>query len=113
MCNSIIEYAHFYGNQDPQPPTNVSCGVNNKCDGMRCEVQLPDGLYYDEFVILPCTIPPAIEYLLESSDYRPLMQLIFDKNGTYTVDSEYVANLTHVVKSFIERGPRSISAEVC
>ena len=113
MCNSLMEYANVFRDKVPLHPDNVSCAVNSKCDGVRCEVQFAYGTYYDEFVILPCTTPPAMEYLLETPDYTPLLQLIFDDNGTYTVDSEYVANLTHVVKSFIERGPRSISAEVC
>ena len=113
MCIGLMEYAHVNNIANTSEPSNISCAVNSRCDGIRCDVQLSYGLYYDEVIILPCTNPPAVEYLLETSDYTPIMQLIFDDSGTYIVESAYVANLTYVVKSFITRGPRSVSVEVC
>ena len=108
MCDSITDYAHTLNALEIDDAVNQTCTVNEECDGVRCAIPASNGLFYEEFVALPCARPPAVEYVLEDADLHPLAQVIFDKSGNYTLDNTGI-NVT----SFLERGPRSISIEVC
>ena len=108
MCDSITDYAHALDVVEIDNVNNGTCTVNEECDGVRCALEVPYGLFYEEFVALPCARPPAVEYVFENADLYPLAQVIFDESGTHTLD-----NLEFNVTSFIERGPRSMSIEVC
>ena len=104
-CNSMREYANILNAIQVTDPSG--CAVNDECDGVRCYIEFPEEVYYDELVVFPCARPPAFEYVLEDAGLHPLRQVIFDKSGNYTLDE------TESVISFIERGPRSMSVEVC
>lgn len=105
MCNSARENAKLFN--ELQATDTFACAVNEECDGVRCSAEYTGEMFYEEFLVFPCAQPPAVEYVIEDADLHPLAQVIFDRSGTYTLDE------TESVISFIERGPRSISIEVC
>ena len=105
LCDSITDLERSLNAVEA---VNQTCTANEECDGVRCAVVVPHGLFYDEFVVLPCARPPAVEYVITDADLHPLDQVIFDESGNNLLD-----NLGFNVTSFIERGPRSMSIEVC
>ena len=105
MCNSVTDFANTLHTLETEDAVNQTCAVNEECDGVRCDV---GGLFYEGFIVLPCARPPAVENVIEDANLHPLAQVIFDESGNYTIDG-FGVNVT----SFLERGPRSMSIEVC
>ena len=77
-CQSLEELA-----EKTHSPLEHSCATNENCDGVRCELDVFDTVYYLESILLSCEEPPAVDVVVENEQNEPLYAFQFNRTGSY------------------------------
>ena len=80
MCSSLQELASLSG----PSLIETSCVTNDECDGVRCQLNIVNNIFYVETVVFPCS--NATDVLVEDQAFTVLfMTTIFNRSEVRNV----------------------------
>ena len=91
MCDSLADAAEGA----THPLIEPRCFTNERCDGVRCELDIFGTIYFLEVVILPCQ--NALALLVEDSSLQVLHTSVFNRTGTRNIQVGIVTVEAEVV----------------
>ena len=103
MCESLKAVAANTSHTSLFP----NCTTNERCDGVRCTVDIFGRVFYIEDVILPCV--NAVELVVEDENFNAIYTDIFNETGNRVIT---VLGINIHVYSLIEPGDYSMDFAV-
>ena len=91
MCDSLADLAQ----RATHPLIEPQCSTNQRCDGVRCELDILGTVYFLETVVLPCQ--NALSLLVEDSSGGVLHSSVFNRSETRSLQIGIFSLPTEVV----------------